>query len=361
MIKTVLILLSIFFISKSFAQSTDCTVPFNKAGDFFSKGDYKQAIDNYKITQLCLGNEDNDEIIEFILKSEACLEYYKNASTKILEENYYGALIDLNKILSINYTDTKTKKKARFCYDKLMPVSNMIFIDGGNFLMGNNNSEANEAPEHKVTINGFYMDPNEVTNFDFSLFLNANFKYQDSIAWWINMSDDLTKIEYIKNWYKPIDGYENYPVVNVSWYGAMAFARWCGKDLPTEAEWEYACRGGIKSKNYLFSGSNISDSVAVHRENSRYLLSEIKTKLPNELGLYDMSGNVLEWCKDDYKEYYFILSPDYKPDTYTDTDYKSVRGGSYYSYKKNLTSTYRNFQIPDDFYYAIGFRCVKRI
>jgi len=361
--KTVFILIIILSVKFSFGQitSNDCNENLTIAGKYFTNGEYSQAIDYFKVALLNCEVSNKEQIEEWIAKCKACSEYNRIANSEIMKENYYEALINVNKILSINYTDPKAKKKAKYCLEKLLPLSRMVFIEKNTFMMGKNDSEDNEAPEHKTIINNYYIDKYEVTNFEYSLFLNSNQNTNDSLYYWINLNDDATKIEYSQNWYKPIEGYENYPVVNVSWYGAKAYANWLGKDLPTEAEWEYACKGGKQSKGYLFSGSNNADTVAVHRDNSNYMLAEVGTKLPNELGIYDMSGNVLEWCADEYKEYYYILSPDYKPDSFSDSNYKSVRGGSAFSFKKGLTCTYRNYQIPDDYYYAIGFRCVKRI
>lgn len=153
----------------------------------------------------------------------------------------------------------------------------MVFVEGGTFQMGSNNGNANERPEHSVTLDSYYIGQTEVTQ----------------KLWKIVMGNNPS---YFKG--------DNLPVESVSWYACQDFIAKLNKitgenfRLPTEAEWEFAARGGVKSKGYTYSGSNNINDVAWYYSNSNDRTHPVASKMPNELGIYDMSGNVSEWCQD---------------------------------------------------------------
>lgn len=124
--------------------------------------------------------------------------------------------------------------------------------------------------------------------------------------------------------------------------------------LPTEAEWEYAARGGNKSKGYQYSGSDNLEEVAWYDENSGKRTHQVGTKKANELGIYDMSGNVMEWCQDWFGFYVGSLRKD-PSGPYTGT-FRINRGGCWYSYPWYCRSSSRNKQSPDDSYFNLGLR-----
>ena len=161
----------------------------------------------------------------------------------------------------------------------------MVEVEGGNYLMGDDNStEADEKPAHKETIATFQIGKTEVTQELWEAVMGTN-------------PSNFT-------------GEENLPVENVSWTDCNEFIaklnELTGKNfrLPTEAEWEYAARGGKKSQGYIYSGSNTVDDVAWYDENSSSKTHPVAQKQPNELGIYDMSGNVREWTADKYSSNY---------------------------------------------------------
>jgi formylglycine-generating enzyme required for sulfatase activity len=178
-------------------------------------------------------------------------------------------------------------------------VIDMVFVEGGVFQMGCQNGDSNEAPIHNVTLKSFYMSRHIVTN----KIWNGAFGIKSD------------------------PGSDDYPHVNVSWIESIAFCNklslnegfkpcyniiddevFCefncdGYRLPTEAEWEFAAKGGIKSKGCLYSGSDNADDVAWHEGNSDKYVHEVGLKLPNELGIYDLSGNVYEFCWDVFENY----------------------------------------------------------
>ena len=167
---------------------------------------------------------------------------------------------------------------------------NMVFVEGGTFTMGATPEQGSDAhdkekPAHDVTLSSYCIGETEVTQ-----------------ALWVAVMGDNPSPT-------PYSGDLQHPVIRVSWYDCQNFIsklnEITGKTfrLPTEAEWEYAARGGNKSKGYKYAGSNQVSNVAWCGANSNTMIHPVATKAPNELGLYDMSGNVFEWCQDIYGPY----------------------------------------------------------
>ncbi len=273
---------------------------------------------------------------------------------------------------------------------------NLVKVEGGKFKMGciesrDGKCNEDETPAHEVSIKSFYLGKYEVTNTEYVEFLNAiakEIKLDANLAY-VSYKDRtifdlfclgkkggcpnsgyIERIEYnpqlASNPFKIVPGYEQHPVVMVTMYGAQSYCNWLstktGKTyrLPTEAEWEFAARGGIKSKGYTYSGSNDWDEVSWSLDNSANLTHEIRLKDPNELGLYDMSGNVWEWCKDWYSKDYYKTSPANDPQgppPPPSPTYKVLRGGAFgqvfglnrnatrYSYDPNVPSGYFGFRV----------------
>lgn len=161
-------------------------------------------------------------------------------------------------------------------------------VTGGTFQMGDSLGAKDEKPVHKVTLDSFEINKYEITNQQYCDFLNSLDTSEIKVNNWIGY---YCQIKEIEDQFVVPEKFEQYPVVGVTWYGADAFARWLGARLPTEAEWEYAARGGHKSKGYKYSGSDSIDVVAWYAGNSGYQLHPVGKKQPNELGLHDMSGN----------------------------------------------------------------------
>ena len=190
-----------------------------------------------------------------------------------------------------------------------------VFVQGGTFQMGSNDGDSDELPIHSVTLSNFYISKYEATHKQYIEFLNAincnnNGSFNDSefgSAEYIDMDDTGCAIGYTGGsfYFKGSSNAteEDCPVIEVTWYGANAFCKWAGGRLPTEAEWEFAARGGTQSKGYTYSGSNTIGNVAWYVENSGSQTHPVGLKQANELGVYDMSGNVWEWCSDWYGSY----------------------------------------------------------
>ncbi|MFZ1978410.1 MAG: SUMF1/EgtB/PvdO family nonheme iron enzyme, partial [Bacteroidota bacterium] len=150
---------------------------------------------------------------------------------------------------------------------------------------------------------------------------------------------------------------DNNPISDVSWNDASAYAAWAGKRLPTEAEWEFAARGGIHSKAYTYSGSNKIDEVAWYSENAKQKLHAVGTKMPNELGFFDMTGNALEWCSDFYDDDYYGVSPQDNPQGPRTGSDRVLRGGSYVGDLDDCRITNRFSNNPEIPFLRSGFRC----
>ncbi len=252
-----------------------------------------------------------------------------------------------------------------------------IFVKGGTYLMGLPDGEGDDdwsRPQHKVTLSDFYISTYEVTNAEYAEFLNekGNTLYEGSQGeefYGLDTDQEYCQIEEVDGKFKAKEGKEDYPVIFVTWEGAKAYCEWKGGRLPTEAEWEYAARGGEKSKKYKYAGSNNIDEVAWYENNSENpenVLQDEKgrgthkvgKKQPNELGIYDMSGNVWEWCYDLDGEYTAEDQVNPTGPAESDFPYRILRGGSWFGYDTNAEVIFRhaagNLFVDD----ATGFRVV---
>jgi formylglycine-generating enzyme required for sulfatase activity len=236
-----------------------------------------------------------------------------------------------------------------------------VLVPGGKFNMGNENGEKDEMPVHLVKVDSFCISKYEVTNGQYCKFLNSVDTYEYKEIPYIELDDQDCRIQYNRKGYYPEPGYTNHPVVEVTWYGAKAYSEWKGGRLPTEAEWEFAAKGGNHSKDYKYSGSNNPKEVAWYDENSQGRTHLVGSKTPNELGLYDMSGNVWEWCSDYYRGNYYDISPQNNPHGPRWSTAKVVRGGSWGYNESYLSPTFRKMNSPDAGNFNLGFRVVKDV
>lgn len=304
----------------------------------------------------------------------------------------------------------------------------MVLIPAGNYDMGADNDQASpdEYPKHRVSISSFWMDITEVTNAEFEKFVkatgyittaerkpdweemkkavppgtprppdsvmvaaslvfkqtNGEVNLHDYNQWWSWVAG--------ANWKRPqgpgssIKGKENFPVVHISWFDAMAYCKWAGKRLPTEAEWEYAARGGLSNKIYPWGNEHVNAGTAktnswegsfpyTNRQADGFVrAAPVQSFACNPFGLFDMAGNVWEWCSDWYDAGYYqqaVNSNPQGPSKSNDpqepfTPKRVLRGGSFLcndSYCSGYRVARRMKSSPDTGLEHTGFRCVRDV
>jgi formylglycine-generating enzyme required for sulfatase activity/serine/threonine protein kinase len=292
--------------------------------------------------------------IEFYLKSEAGrkkLAQEQAAAKEKIEED--------NKRLAKEQAATKKQEQERLALAKkkaleeelnnLAPalqklLKDMVYVRGGSFSMGCTSEQGSdckdvEKPSHQVTLRSFSIGKYEITQAQWVAVMGAN--------------------------PSEFSNCNNCPVEQVSWNDIQIFIRklnnLTGKRfrLPTEAEWEFAARGGTRSKGYKYAGSNSMGSVAWYNVNSGRKTHPVGQKQSNELGLYDMSGNAWEWCSDWYGKSYYSNSTNNNPKGIISGDFKTVRGGSWSVSSTFNRISFRNLCVPTFRFNYIGFRLVS--
>ena len=209
-----------------------------------------------------------------------------------------------------------------------------------------------ETPKHRVRIGSYYLDRTEVTNAAFKAFVEKN------QAWSKNgIAASLHNGKYLQSWNgnEFPAGQAEHPVVFVSWYAANAFCAEQGKRLPTEAEWEYAARGGLEGKAFPWGDSLPDKTRANYGESGLKAATKVGNYPANGYGLYDMAGNVWEFLADEWQKY--PLKPTVITDPLQVKTRRALRGGSYGGGVVNLRVTYRDSHMPDNAGDHVGFRC----
>lgn len=247
------------------------------------------------------------------------------------------------------------KKEVR----NLQPIlSDMVIIAGGDFWRGSNDGNRDESPRHQVILSSFAIDIHPVTNEQFSCFLEVMGGEKDG-----NHNDIIrlkeSRIKRVAGKLSIESGYGKHPVVGVTWYGAVAYARWVGKRLPTEAEWEVAARGKIENAPYP-TGDEIEKSQANFFS---FDTTPVKSYAPNGYGIFDIAGNVYEWCQDwyGYNSYETALQEPENPKGPLQGVYRVLRGGCWKSLKDDLRCSRRHRNNPGTVNGTYGFRCAADV
>ena len=307
--------------------------------------------------------------------------------------------------------------------------SGMVWIEGGTFSMGADSEQGrmDEYPKHQVTVKGFYMDATEVTNEQFAAFVKATgyITTAEKDVKWEELKKQLPagtakpSAEILKaaslvfvptaaavdlrdysqwwnwmhgaNWKHPkgagsdIIGKEKFPVIHISWFDAIAYCKWAGKRLPTEAEWEYAARGGLQNNIYAWGNEHVDSGIIKcnywqgsfpnknETKDGFFGAAPVKSFAPNGYGLYDVAGNVWEWCADLYNNTYYeqlsksgtAIQPkgpikSFDPDEPL-AKKRVIRGGSFLcndSYCSGYRVAARMKTSEDSGMEHLGFRCV---
>ena len=266
-------------------------------------------------------------------------------------------------------------------------TAGMAYIPGGTFVMGSPRpATVDQRPAHSVDIDPFWLDQTPVTNRQFAIFIqqtdfqttaerqghsqvhdpfNGNWKRIEGADW-----------KHPKGPNSSLAGRLDYPVVHISWYDATAYATWAGKRLPTEAEFEFSSRAGIGDHRYPW-GNNLKQDHQYranywqgqfpgknHGDDGFFGLAPVKSFPPNQFALYDIAGNVWQWCADRYQADYYARSPTNNPTGPTEGETRVCRGGSWLATVNNpdndpLQVAFRNHAPPSQTSNQIGFRCAK--
>ena len=258
----------------------------------------------------------------------------------------------------------------------------MVLIKGGSFAMGTKDGLAVEGPVHRVTLDSFWIERHEVTVAQFAQFVKATgYKTESEKAGWsgvFNVRDASWERVDRADWQHPegpsSSADPNEPVTHVSWNDASVYARWANKRLPTEAEFEYAARGGLSGKRYawgddlipngkfmanwwqgVFPTGNLGEDGFIGR-------APVGSFAPNGYGLYEITGNVWEWCSDWFDENYYSVSRPLNPKGPPVGEHRVIRGGSWLC-SENYCTGYRvaarNHTAPDTGLNNLGFRCAR--
>jgi len=245
----------------------------------------------------------------------------------------------------------------------------LVYVKGGSFLIGNKKGDNDEKSVKKIYVKDFYIGKYEVTNIEYRDFLNILKPNASELRKYIKLNGKFKNLKcriFVKDSIYYVEkGFENFPVNFVSWFGAYAYCKNTGGRLPTEAEWEYVAKGGKMSflrkisHSYLYAGSNKLNKIAWYRKNSGNKPHKIGQKKPNKINVFDLSGNVAEWCSDWYQANYYKKSPEKNPQGPENGRLKVHRGGSWYNTPEILRITNRRASKPITQNATIGFRFVK--
>ena len=323
----------------------------NSAPAYHTRGAAQAALGEYDSAI-----KDFDAAIDY--KSDYTDAYHSRGEAKQALGQHDAAKIDFQKARQSNGKgDVSAQELER-------AATEMVHVPAGEFQMGSNEI-MDAVPRHTVYLDAFYIDPYEVTNAQFKAFVDANPEWRKD-----NMPSEYHNGNYLRLWngndYPKAKA--NHPVVYVSWYAAMAYAKWVGKRLPTEAEWERAARGGIAHKRYVW-GNSRNPGRANYGYYGRHT-RPVGSYLPNGFGLHDMGGNVWELCLDEYNKNFYRRSPKENPVAGVSDiealmeDFTSVktlrvsRGGSWNTPGPAGAAT-RGSDKPTNTNGWLGFRCAK--
>ena len=300
----------------------EVTAWLRQANNYMSKDDYKKA--KAKAEAVLKIDKNNAEAKRILTKINGRLEQerkdspHKQESKSTTVSRQQTQRAEARPLKSPDASANQSSKRV-FTVNGVRFA--MVYVEGGSFRMGTSGGEfPRENPAHNVSVSGFYIGETEVTQQLWQAVMGSN-----------------------------PSGFRGsqLPVETVDYYDCQEFIRKLNSltgeqfRLPYEAEWEFASRGGVRSQGYKYSGSNTIDQVAWYNVNSGSRSHEVKSKKPNELGIYDMCGNVWEWCEDWFDEDYYSYSPVHNPTGPTDGYSWLNRGGSWKSGAKYCRPAYR--------------------
>jgi formylglycine-generating enzyme required for sulfatase activity len=323
--KIALLLFFIFSVSAIYSQkdTEDYIEYLEAAKKHIKNGDIDMAKKVYNIYKELTGHKDD------------YMESRLSLSSSLSKINTYRSAESAG-----NSTTPDFYKMPIYTIDINGVTIKMILVEGGIFQMGSDQWKNDEKPTHEITLSNYYIGETEVTQ----------------ELWQAVMGRNPSTFK----------GDNQRPVETISWNDCQIFIKKLNAltnqqfKLPTEAEWEFAARGGNKSKGYNLSGGNSLAEVSWNLLNSKGTTFPVKQKIPNELGLYDMTGNVAEWCADYYNSNFYAQSPSSDPECTTGDSGMVIRGGSWSNHSSDCRTTCRLSRYAGSSASNIGFRLVLR-
>lgn len=272
---------------------------------------------------------------------------------------YWDVLADYEQFVFQNVRFKVEASVGKTSFDVSGVTFTMIDIAGGTFYMGCTSDQGNlcnedEKPVHEVSLSDFYMAETEVTQRLWQVVMGTSITRQKEKAQATTLAGEDS----------------NFPMYYVNYDEALLFCQRLNKllekqipegysfSLPTEAQWEYAARGGQKDRQSIYAGSDELEMVAWCTSNAKHRVHPVKSKLPNELGLYDMTGNVWEWCLDRYNPKYYSRSLKEDPRNLSSGSQRVNRGGAWHGYAGSWRVARRNSNDPGERNDSLGFRIV---
>ena len=319
---------------------------YSKDTDFSLSGQYSVSDNVLSIPYGCgvANGYGTDYIIESVTENSITLkscDFEDDVIMQRLSEDEVGSNDNIDEELTITWSSDVTTEQKEILTSL---VQNMVSVSGGTFMMGANSGDSeadnDEKPSHSVTLSGYRIGKYEVTQREWLAVMGSN-----------------------PSWFKG----DNLPVEKVSWNDCQAFIQKLNSltglsfRLPTEAEWEYAARGGNRSIGYKYSGGDNIGSVAWYDGNSGNTTHPVGQKQGNELGLYDMSGNVDEWCSDWYDSSYYSSSPSTNPKGPSSDSSRVRRGGSWDGDARNCRVSNRYSSFPAGTNPSLGLRLALQL
>jgi len=355
---------------------------------------FERALKFFKFAKL--SPDLSNDFIEEINNKVSILEYLDDCNNRAVEYyrsfQYFEAKNEYLKILAVLPNNLLIEKRIWYCENPVFKTENLILIQGGSFIMGNGSHKNN--PRHKVALDDFYLNKFQVTNIEYAEFLTiyGSSKVKSGIyKGEIMIESDYLGLNEILNLWNPSESkYLFNPVVRISWYGAAEFCKFWNGNLPSEAQWEFAARSRGKDYKYSWGNKepnnyneinkeessatefgNIADR-AFHEQypNDAYTIvfndgfsftSPVGSFIPNEIGLYDMSGNVWEWCADWFDADFYLKENDQNnPINMINAQHRVYRGGGWISTPDNCQTWNRSSNSPGFRNRNLGFRFSKK-
>ena len=322
----------------------------------------------------------------------ATIRYTTNSSEPTSSSTAYSSPINVSSTTTIKakgfrdgWTPSSTAS-ATYTISGGTP-GEMVLVPGGTFTMGRTtgSGSSNELPTHSVSLNSFYIGKYEITQAEYSQYMQPSSSWTSNygigynnpayyVSWYAilkycnlrSMAEGLTPVYSISGSTNPANWGSVPTSDNSTWNAAICNWNANGYRLPTEAEWEYAARGATNTPDYLYSGSDDIDAVAWYSGNSGYTShpvgsKPVGSKAPNGLGLYDMSGNLWEWCWDWYSSSYYSSSPSWFPTGPASGSGRVLRGGYWNISAYYCRVAFRYYYYPSSSGVSIGFRLCRAI